>query len=696
MAGETQTWTDRVRTTLESYEESLLRRVAGHLCRPRSQWPVADLIDRCVDTIQNPAVLDRRLKSLTPDVRRVLTILRYTDQTRWPVGTLCELGALLGVEFGPEAVAQLIEGGILYPDQPANGKLKNLDAWLAQAPRVFVPPIVPQRLAGEELGIEPFESLSRVGPTQEADGLEWLLRLAVLQQIVQPSPLRRTQSGDFFKRDLDRLRGDALLGTPVGDALEPLQDAELFAVALARAAGVLDERDGELKAAAFPASWQRGLSSAVAELWSALVHVESWDPVHGWRIAERPGSPFASAWLYAMAALASMPAEVWVRADDIQERVAKRHPFWADWKDAGETGVTKFLLGVAYPLRLLQAAKIPSGWAVRLSPMGREVLHLGPAVTIQAFPQTLLVQPNLEILAYRQGLTSDLIPRLGSFANWKTLGAACTLQFEPSSVYRALEMGETFESIVQTLDRHGMKPTPAAVLDALRTWSNKRDRITLYPSAALFEFASAADLTEALNRGLPAVRLTERVAVVPRESDIDYKHFRLTGTRDYCLPPERCVEIEGDGITLVVDLARSDLLLETELARFAEPSTRTAPQGKKYYRITPASLKQARQQGLTLANLEAWFEQRTGGPASAACRFLYSAVETPPPELKRQIVVHVASAETADGLLQWPGTQTYFQGRLGPTTLIVLEADVEPLTTVLRDLGMTLKVDAGS
>ena len=51
------------------------------------------------------------------------------------------------------------------------------------------------------------------------------------------------------------------------------------------------------------------------------------------------------------------------------------------------------------------------------------------------------MQPNLEIIAYRQGLTPALIARLTRFAAWKSLGAACTLQLEPETVYRALEAG---------------------------------------------------------------------------------------------------------------------------------------------------------------------------------------------------------------------------------------------------------------
>src|SRR5205814_3159627 len=110
------------------------------------------------------------------------------------------------------------------------------------------------------------------------------------------------------------------------------------------------------------------------------------------------------------------------------------------------------------------------------------------------YAQTLLVQPNLEVVAYRQGLTPGLVAALTRFASWKTLGAACTLQLEPATVYRALESGETFESIRRALERHGTRPVPPAVLDSLRTWSDKRDRITVYPSATLLEFASAHDL----------------------------------------------------------------------------------------------------------------------------------------------------------------------------------------------------------
>src|SRR5439155_6781522 len=166
---------------------------------------------------------------------------------------------------------------------------------------------------------------------------------------------------------------------------------------------------------------------------------------------------------------------------------------------------------------------------------------------------------------------------------------------EPGSVYRALEMGESMSSIVQLLEGHGMKGLPSAVLDSLKTWSSKRERISVYAAGAIFEFASAAEMNEAIARGLPAQRLTDRLAIVANEKEIEYKHFRLTGTRDYTLPPERCVDVEADGVTLSVDLARSDLLLETEMQRFADLIGADGLPGRRYYSLTPASIAAARQ-----------------------------------------------------------------------------------------------------
>jgi hypothetical protein len=702
-------WNERLRDTLRAYDEPLLRQVASKLCKPRNQWPVEELIGRCLDTIVNPAVLDRRLKDLEPAGQLVLALIGHSRQPRWQVGNLMEMLVALGQADGLLPIQNLFEAGLLYPEYSSNGKtrLRRFDQWLTHgsaAPLwVYAHPQVTARAlsAGVDLPECPAVTLEGAGKgrtasggtsVHEADGLEWPLRLAVLWQQVAPAPLRRTQQRDFFKRDLDRLRGDPLLTAPPADNLSDVPDPGLLAVSLAVAEGLLTDEDGVLRANTFPDVWQQGLPATIASLWSMLPHVDSWNAEHGWQPPGQAGNPYPAAYLLGMLLLAKLPQGSWARPDTVAGWVIEHHPYWKDSAESAIAGVIRFLLGLAFQLRLVQAAKdADGGWVIRLSPLGRWVLGLGELPPAPPpFPQTWLVQPNLEILVYRQGLAPDLIAQLSRFAAWKNLGAACTMQLEADAVYRALEGGETFASIVQTLERHGMKALPAPVLEALKTWSNKRERISIYPSAALFEFTDAVAMQDALARGLPAVRLTDRLAVVADESAIDYRHFRLTATRDYCLPLEKCVAVESDGVTLTIDQARSDLLLETELQRFAELVPRDDG-GRLQYRITPATLAAGRQQGLSLSELESWFMQRAGQPLSPAARLLFTADEAQPAQFRRPVVLHVASAELADGLEQWPGTRELVQERLGPTALVVLEEHMAALGERLRSLGMKLE-----
>src|SRR6185312_9633174 len=105
-------------------------------------------------------------------------------------------------------------------------------------------------------------SAVRPASIREADGLEWLLRLAVLWQQVAGAPLRRTQQGGFFKRDLERLQQDPLLNAPPADHLADVPDAAFLMITLAELEGMIEDIEGELRAGALPASWDRGVATA--------------------------------------------------------------------------------------------------------------------------------------------------------------------------------------------------------------------------------------------------------------------------------------------------------------------------------------------------------------------------------------------------------------------------------------------------
>ncbi len=727
------TWTDLLRRTLGAYDEALLRQVAGRLLKPRNHWPAEELIERVVATAGNAAVLDRRLQELEPAGRQLLALIGHSRQPVWDVGNLVELALTLGHPDGLQPVFALLEAGLLFPTLGAEPggpagdggppKVKSFEQWLGfPGPgklTVFAPPLAAARAVGEDPGLPDLsaDSPGKAGgassngdgaPTsvppapahfQEADGLEWPLRLAVLWQQVSASPLRKTQQGGFFKRDAERLGQDPLLNGPPADRQADVPDLGFLVEALAERAGIVRAAEGEVTAAALPAAWGEGLAETLEALYADLPRLRAWNPLDGWRGGEAaPGNPFPSACLLALLLLARMPEEASVGPAAVEEWLTEHHPYWANEATRPSRRgpwLENFLLGVAYHLRLVQVARGPGGPTVRLAPAGRWLLGLAEAPPLEtAYTRTLLVQPNLEVIAYRQGLSAGLVARLTRCAAWKSLGAACTLQLGPETVYRALEAGETFESIRLTLEQHATRAIPPAVLDSLRTWSDKRERITVYPSATLLEFASRDDLDEALARGLAGVRVSDRLAVVVSEEAIDFRHFRLTGTRDYALPPDRCVAAGPDGVTLTVDVARSDLLLETELPRFAE-SPASSGDGRRVYRLTPASLAAARAAGMTVPALESWFWQRTGQPLPAAARLLLGGAEVPPPRLERHLVLHVASEEIADGLEQWPETKPLIADRLGPTALAVAEENVPALRERLRAVGISVDESNG-
>src|SRR5206468_4823002 len=133
-------------------------------------------------------------------------------------------------------------------------RLKSLEAWLghsggAHPVVVALPEITARALAlGPAFPECPGATTAGKATVHEADGLDWPLRLSALWQQVHATPLRRTQTAGFFKRDLERLRGDGVLNAAVPDRLAELPDPALLAVVLATGAGLLRDSDGELRA----------------------------------------------------------------------------------------------------------------------------------------------------------------------------------------------------------------------------------------------------------------------------------------------------------------------------------------------------------------------------------------------------------------------------------------------------------------
>ncbi len=103
----------------------------------------------------------------------------------------------------------------------------------------------------------------------------------------------------------------------------------------------------------------------------------------------------------------------------------------------------------------------------------------------------------------------------------------------------------------------------------------------------------------------------------------------MAGSRDYRRPPEVCVTVEPDGVSMALDPARSDLLVDAELARFADelPASRPA-QGRalepvrRRFVVTAASLRRGLDRGLMVQACPTGTRDgpaATSRPPSACC-----------------------------------------------------------------------------
>lgn len=692
-------WTERVQQTLERYDETLLRLVAGKLLRPRSHWPVEDLIQRSVETLTNAPVIDRRLKELPPASRKLLAVLGRSHCPTWGTFDLVWILACLGHAEGLTPVQTLLEAGLLYPILPdAQPPLKSFDTFLAgggtQPVLVFAHPAVTVRARGESLELPLLlKSETDAKSPRLGDGLEYPLRIAVMWQQIAGGSIRLTQSNLLFKRDLLRLQADELLKTPFAEHFAELPDSGVFMLALAVEAGVVASSQGELSKGTFSSAWQGDTSELLRELVAKLWGVHNWDPVKGYFPIEG-GAPLPSVGLMLLLLLQEQPAKHWFSMRELTKPFWKCHPTWSSHLgnrlEVGEGWVQGFFLGVAYQLRLVEIQHESEGWLVRLSDLGRAILGGNPLPPSGFdFPQTLIVQPNGEVVLYRQGLTPPLLSKLTRFANWKTLGAACTMELNAESVYRGLEAGVTLQDILKLLQQHGTRSLPSTVMDSLQRWSNKRERITLYASATLLEFTSAEDLEVAFQRGLVAMKLTDRIGLID-SSEPDYRAFRLIGNRDYEARSQPCIRFDPDGVTFTIDAALSDLVLEAELVRLAE-TVETEPGEARRLRFTRASLSRAREQGISRSELEQWCLDRSGEPISPAAALLYGGDPNAAGRLAPRIVLQLPTRELADGVVQLPLTSELIEDRLGSHSLAVKPERVDELLKLLTDFGVSVE-----
>ena len=408
------TWAARAESTLKCYREELLRKVAAKLIRPRAMWTADELRERMTAALDDPVTMDRALRNATPAARQLLRLIDLSQQSVWRLQSLADLLVALGHHDGIGPVVELLEAGLAYPQLEGTLPVESFEAWLAPAASVplklfFIP------LAAERCRKDAFEWAAAPSEPKpdlvgvESDGMEILLRLAVLWQIVGNGPIRLTQSGGLFKRDSDRLRSDPLLSAAPPDAADANINLAVLTVELGLAIGLLATNDDQLVPSDLPESWSESLQSSLQQIWPALFTIETWDADGGFVFPHRVH--FQTIAILVIAALQDISAQKWLSIASLTAWLTERNPEWARLHDELTSVCEAILVGVFHPLRLIQLGRENEVRYCKLTALGRSLFSRSKAPANPAIVQTLLVQPNLEVILFRQGLTRHSSPR---------------------------------------------------------------------------------------------------------------------------------------------------------------------------------------------------------------------------------------------------------------------------------------------
>lgn len=257
--------------------------------------------------------------------------------------------------------------------------------------------------------------------------------------------------------------------------------------------------------------------------------------------------------------------------------------------------------------------------AVRLTDLGQRLLGAAlPEAVPQAGGVALVVQPNFEVLVLDALAHLDLVARLDIFADAHSLDRAAVYRLTRTSIVRGLAAGWTEERIVATLEGAAGTALPQNVRHTIADWSREYERVHLYRDATILEAPDAATLDRwladpALAPNLPR-RLTPTVAVIRNAgvNDVatllDRRGVELWSI-NYALDPPQVVDLPKPD-TIVITPEDDDPYLRYRLDRFADMHEGSEERGASY-RISPASLARAKENGQTIDEVLSFLGYKT-------------------------------------------------------------------------------------
>jgi len=317
-------------------------------------------------------------------------------------------------------------------------------------------------------------------------------------------------------------------------------------------------------------------------------------------------------------------------------------------------------------------------WSFRLTEVGKAVFG-APEIRIEKTVDSgkcLTLQPSYEILLYLDAADGSAVTTLGRIAlRESATGIVQSFKLTRGSVYAALEAGMTpaeIESFLATRSRNGV---PANVSQSLAEWSRKRDALVIRGSVAL-----AADLPQ--NHEAVGGRAvgTRFVVAPPRAAVKGAKELGITPESE---TPARNWRVDENGV--VFPSGSLSLIGKARLRRFARPSG-------SGWRITPESIRAARELGIPADQVLAWLGAHLSHPVPPV---LASAIRNwsggrGKVFLGDVVLLQIGDPKVFDALRRSARLRPFLMGTLAPGCLVVVADMRQEAGKLLEEFGFAL------
>jgi hypothetical protein len=320
-------------------------------------------------------------------------------------------------------------------------------------------------------------------------------------------------------------------------------------------------------------------------------------------------------------------------------------------------------------------------YCFRLTPLGLAVFG-APEVEFEAQTTSkfLVVQPNFDVVMYLDRTDAQTLGCVGLILeNIKpTSGPVQTARITPAAFYRGLELGLSFERIVESLEQWSQHALPANVIQTLGDWAARRESLVVHRKVALIGFPDTVGRAAYLEKsgGRPC---GDRWVIAEAGQLLRGKPLADAITNDHGVG-RRVLEVDERGNVThcgpltAVESGRLRMFAEQEDAR---------------WRLTSTSLKRSVERGLNSSQIGLWL---SGMLAKPMPDLMWLALEAwteklPPLQLGNFVLLGIPNEAMFATITRSELFRPLLLGTLGTGWLLVRPESSKALAKLLQEYG---------